>query len=361
MSEAIFSDETIIEFYGEKAIRWYQAACREGIFQALTDKIKRVIVVLPTGAGKTITIACSLEDDRIRQLLGVTDDRPLRVLFVSHKNRLLTQAERAFVDATGIELITQSMFSEIPDEVVERGWDIAVLDEGHHESCLSFQLQLERVGERPIIYLTATPVRPDGLIIKANRIINPLSREQAVKEGYLAETYLHSIVDTSATNKTPMLREVIDKFGTEMGQTMVFVRTKNEVREVAAHLALRGYSAVALLEQNDKEVDRVLEAFSAGTVQFVVNCNKISEGVDVVGCSDVLLGRQFGSYTQLNQVIGRAARPDSDCNVWEFVNPLSGRNLDTTVVVGTPKSHRLIYKRKDAWNIEQFDYTSIVR
>jgi len=43
----------------------------------------------------------------------------------------------------------------------------------------------------------------------------------------------------------------------------------------------------------------------------------------------------------LNQIIGRAARPDSECQVFELINPLSGSNLDTTVVVGTPKRHVL--------------------
>lgn len=58
----------------------------------------------------------------------------------------------------------------------------------------------------------------------------------------------------------------------------------------------------------------------------------------------------------LNQIIGRAARPDSECNVWELINPMSGRNLDTTVVVGTPASHRLVNKERGEWVERQFDY-----
>ncbi len=76
------------------------------------------------------------------------------------------------------------------------------------------------------------------------------------------------------------------------------------------------------------------------------------------GCTDVYLGRSYGSYPQLNQVIGRASRPDSECRVWELINPLSGRNLDTTVVVGTPERHRLISKRKGKWVQQDFDYVT---
>ena len=158
-----------------------------------------------------------------------------------------------------------------------------------------------------------------------------------------------------------------------MGQTMVFVRTKQEVRDVTEYLnqtfAAVGtvnmferltarQPAVAILTQTDREVDNLLNAFSRGEVQFLVNCNKINEGVDTKGCSTVVLGRQFGSYPQLNQVIGRAARPDSDCNVWELINPLSGRNLDTTVVVGTPERHRLIATVKGEYVESEFSYVS---
>ena len=70
----------------------------------------------------------------------------------------------------------------------------------------------------------------------------------------------------------------------------------------------------------------------------------------------MVLGRTFGSYPQLNQVIGRAARPDSDCRVWEIINPLSGRNLETTAIVGEPELHVLIYRKNEKWVEEQFDY-----
>ena len=139
---------------------------------------------------------------------------------------------------------------------------------------------------------------------------------------------------------------------------MMFFRTKSEVAQIRDYLREKGYNAVAVLNQSDNELNDILDAFSRGEVQFILNCNKINEGVDVKGCTDVYLGRQFGSYPQLNQVIGRAARPDSECNVWELVNPIHGKNLDTTVVVGTPAVHRLLSKRHGEWKEQNFDYTT---
>lgn len=362
-SDEITEQATVLteEFYGEQALRWYQIAARNGVAEALEQGFKRILIELPTGAGKTITIACTMSNDRIRKALSVVGDRKLRVMFVAHKHRLLTQAERAFASAYNVELIPQSMFSQIPKEVLKLGWDVCICDESHHEACMSFQLMLEEIANKPIIGLTATPDRADGCVIKFEKIINPISREQAVAEGYLAPTFLNSIVDAPSVTKTEVTRMIIDRYGDEFGQTMMFFRTKKEVADVTKYLQKKGFNAIAILGQNEKELNNILDDFSAGNVQFIVNCNKINEGVDVKGCTDVFLGRAYGSYPQLNQVIGRAARPDSDCRVWELINPLSGRNLDTTVVVGTPERHRLISKHGKKWIEEDFDYVSTVR
>jgi superfamily II DNA or RNA helicase len=348
-----FLDE--VEMYGDKPVRWYQIAARNQVEDALVSGVKRILVVLPTGAGKTITSGLIFTSGRIRKHLKIRPNRKLRLLFIAHKHRLLTQAERAYADAMNVEFIPHSAFQELPADVK---WDIACIDEAHHEAMMSIQLQLDRIGTKPIIGLTATPDRADGCVIKFEVIVNPISREQAVAEGYLAKTVLNSIVDSANPDKTEVTKMVIDYFGKEFGQTMMFFRTKKEVVAITAYLNEKGYKAIAVQDQSEQELDRILDDFSDGKFQFIVNCNKINEGVDVKGCTDVYLGRAYGSYPQLNQVIGRAARPDSDCRVWELVNPLSGRNLDTTVVVGTPERHRLIHKARGKWIEQDFDYTS---
>lgn len=355
-TDTTLSEDHIQEFFGDREIRWYQIASRNAVAKALEEGKNRILVKLPTGAGKTLTIACSMSYEPIRRALGVTDGRKLRVLFIAHKHRLLTQAEQTFVDSNDVELILQSVFSDIPQAVLDSGWDVTIQDECHHEAASTFQYKLEKLGDRPIIGLTATDNRSDGMLIKFEEIIEPLTREQAVAEGYLAPTKIHSFMDVPSGDKLNVLNDIFENFAHQFGQTMVFVKTKKEVQAITTSLSNLGYTAIGVLNQSEKELDTILNRFSAGEVQFIVNCNKINEGVDVKGCTDVVLGRQFGSYSQLNQVIGRAARPDSDCNVWELVNPLSGRNLDTTVIVGTPESHRLVSKEGGKWVERQFDY-----
>ena len=353
------SAEFIQEFYGERELRWFQVAARNGIATALQQLSKRILVVLPTGSGKTLTIAAALSFVDIRKALGVEGNRPLRVLFVAHKHRLLTQAEDTFVSESNVDLMLQSMMSHVSQEYIDKGWDVCVLDEAHHEATSSFQYHLEKLGDRPIIGMTATPDRSSGELIKFDVIIAPITREQAVAEGYLAPTKIHSFVDVSGKDKTGVITDILTSYAHEMGQTLVFVKTKKEVDVITKILVGLGHKAIGLLNQSDKEMDIILNQFSAGEINFVVNCNRISEGIDVQGCTGVFLGRQVGSYPMLNQIIGRAARIDvPECNVWELINPLSSYNMDTTCVVGTPESHRLVSKEGGQWVERMFNYVT---
>lgn len=304
-------------------VRHFQAEAVAGVEQALKEGHKRICIVLPTGTGKTITSRLAFESAAVREACGVPEGKPIRVLFAAHMEHLLLQAQRAYKGSSMIEIIPQSIHSAIPDEVIEAGWDIVCIDEAHHEAMRTYQDQLEMLGETPIIGLTATPDRDDGRLIKFSAIVETISRKQAAREGYIAKSALRTIIDESGADKRQILREILQNYVDRMGQTLIFVKSHQEVEYIANWLLEKGYKAVALIGQSKREMSRILDAFSRGEHQFIVNCNRLDEGVDLQGCTDVVLARNFGSRRLLNQTIGRAARPDSPCQVWEFVDPLT--------------------------------------
>jgi superfamily II DNA or RNA helicase len=222
----------------------------------------------------------------------------------------------------------------------------------------TIQYQLEKLGNHPIIGLTATPTRGDGCLLKYDVEVNPISREQAVKEGWLSPTHIHSFVDVSGHDKVNVLTDIFTAYSHQMGNTFVFVRTKKEVSAITLVLQNLGHAAVGLLNQTDKELNTILDDFSQGKWKFIVNCGKLGEGIDVRGCTDVVLGRQLGSYILTNQIIGRTTRPDSPSAVWELISPLSAGNIDSTVIVGIPESHRLVSKEGGKWIERAFNYVT---
>lgn len=355
--EAEIEELDYSEMYGDKELRWYQIAAINQLAKHLKNKFHRILIVLPTGSGKTITIAAGMSNPEVMAALNV-HNRPLRILFIAMNHRLLSQAEQTFLKESNIELILQSAFSDIPADVERRGWDVAIIDEAHHEATSTIQYKLEQMGDKPIIGLTATPDRADGSLIKFEQFINPISRAEAVEQGYLAPTYLYSFVDAPEKNKAHVVNDILDDYHEIMGKTIVFMRTKREAAAVTHHIRALGRSVVFLNSQNKEETEQILNRFSDGDIEFIVNCNRLGEGIDVRGCTSILLGRTVGSFPLLNQIIGRASRPDSDCKVWEILNPMSGKNLDTTVVVGIPEQHKLIHRSRGKWVEQAFDYVS---
>ena len=336
----------------------------------------RVMLVSPTGTGKTIIARKFIASDRLREVLLKDKTRTtLRIIYKCHIERLLTQARRRFDptivtestienwakqdnnDPTAIEStfkveICYQMYANKIDDNLDI--DLIIYDECHHEACNTIQEFLSTAGKFPSLGMTATPDRNDNCLIKFDYMIEPITRTQAVDQGYICQTDINTIVDTSSKNKVKLLKEILFNFSHEMKQTMVFVRTKAEIREVVDYIN----NELGLLARgcdDSDDVDMLLDDFGAGEYQFIVSCMKLSEGIDVQGVTDVVIARNVGSNIILNQIIGRAARTDTrECRVWEFVNALSSDNLDTTEIVGIPKSHRLISKSNGQFIVRDF-------
>lgn len=326
----------------EKTAYWYQLKAIEEAKAALKDGYRRIAICLPTGGGKTYTAKELLKTQVFRDVCGVKEGQAIRVLFASHLDRLLRQAELEIGNDPLIDLTLQSAFKGIPEEVLSKGWDVVVIDEAHHEAMSSYQTHLEMMGRTPIIGLTATPDRDDGRLIKFSVIVDPISRAQAVDEGFLAQSVINTVIDEAGTDKTEELLSFLKTYAPMMGKTLVFVRTRREVEAITAFLEKSRYKVMALLSQSKLETNRALEAFDNNEVQFLVNCAKIDEGVDLKGCTDVVLGRNYGTKRMINQVIGRASRPDSPCVVWELVDPFA-KKYTAEDVITNPKERYLIH------------------
>lgn len=336
------------------------------------NPLARIMLVMPTGTGKTIVARKLVINDEIREALTKDKDRDvLRIIYKCHVERLLTQARRRFdqnkttevtVDdwknpdfknKAGVKVeIVYQMYSEKIDSDLD--CDLVIYDECQHEACNTIQEFLTNAGRLPSFGMTATPGRSDNCLIKFDFIIEPISRKEAVENGYICETDINTIVDTSNRNKIKLLKEVLEHFHMEMKQTMIFVSKKSEIVDVVNFINnVIGEKAEGCGDGDD--VDDVLDRFGEGEIKYVVSCRKLGEGIDVPGVTDVFFARNIGSLIDLNQYIGRAARPDVlECRVWEFVNCLSDSNLDTTEVVGTPRSHRIINKVNGKFVVRDF-------
>lgn len=357
--------------FGGRPARVYQVAARNETVDALREGHERVCVVLPTGAGKTLTAGLIMDAPDLREVLNIPVGQPIRVLMIAHRHRLLKQAADSYALVPGIRVLkddeykttamcasvtpaassdnilftTLSTFGSIPKDL---RWDIAFLDEAHHEAMLTFQYKLEQISKTPIVGLTATPDRADGTLCKFSKFVETLSREDAVAAGFLADSSVYSFIDSPAREHVDMVMDIIELKRAVLGQTMVFVRTKHEATDLQKRITALKLSAVALVNIKEVSLNAELTKFEKGTVQFVISCNKIGEGTDVKGCESIIVGRTTQSLPLLNQLIGRSARPDCESKIFEIINPLSNSNLTASDVVD-PHHHEIWYKVRHQW------------
>lgn len=332
--------------------RYYQVNAVRTAVDYLGVGFRRLLYVSPTGSGKTVLARMTATSNEIRDALGINEkikanpDYKVRVLMIAGAERLLTQARDTFEGCDDVELITHSAFMEVPQHIVDEGWDLTFIDEAHHEAMTSIQKLLDVVAEKPIFGLTATPDRGDGLMLKFERFIYAITKEEAIRRKFISVPSINSIIDSSGSNKLDIAKQVMELYGDEMGQTIVYFKTQKECRAFHEFLVELGYKSHFL--KNEDNMDSVIKSFERKEIQFLINCQKLGEGVDIKGCTDVFLARQFNSKAEKEQYIGRSIRIDSKSVTWEFVSPFKN-NILAKDLFRVVLYHRLIYKQKGDW------------
>lgn len=335
--------------------RDYQVTTVRETVDYISKKFMRLAVVLATGAGKTWTTRQLLCFPELREVLGIKD-RPLKVLFVAGKSRLLKQGRNTFEGLEGTEVFFLSAFARgVPPEAMD--FDIAVYDEGQHEAMTSWQTNLPDIGSKPIIYLTATPDRPDGRLLKVDKEVNTISRKELEDRGLLARPGVYSILDPGlkSSERVNLILEYFMEYEEEFGKTLITVSQQKEARRIHEHLISMDVKSGLVVGVTETEVDNLIEQLESGELDVLVNCNKLNEGVDIKGLTDLIAGRQFGSSVDQNQNIGRVVRPDDRARVHQFINP-NKKSLNALDVVGKAEFHILREFRGNSWRECEMKY-----
>ena len=326
-------------------MRYYQINQVRLHLEAFLKGKMRHACVMPTGAGKTMTARFIMTWQKIRDFLGVANGSDLRVLYVGG-HRLLKQAIDTFEGIENLQLTTTTPGKTIDDRLQ---FDLVIYDEGHHEAMETWQNNLPHVSNKPIIYLTATPDRADKMMMKIQEEVKAIDRKTLEDQGLLAKMRVYSIMDSNLTSKerTVLIKEYVLKFKNELDKTLITVRTHFEAKALFRMLldedpTLRMGLCVDVTPQ---EVNQIISRLENDEIDFIINCNKLNEGVDIKGLTDVILGRQFGSAAELNQNVGRGIRPktkgENIGKIHQFINPLK-KSLDASKDVGgVPESHWL--------------------
>lgn len=320
-------------------LRPYQQEAKESIFAEWKKGVKKTLLVLPTGCGKTIVFA-KVTEECVRN-----GDR---VLILAHRGELLEQAADKIHKTTGLGCATekaeesclgswfritvgsvQSLMREKRlSQFTEDYFDTIIIDEAHHCISDSYQRVLNYFSEAKVLGVTATPDRGD--MKNLGQVFDSLAYEytlpKAIKSGYLCPIKALTIplkMDLSgvgvqagdfksgdiATVLDPYLHQIADEMKNYCMErkTVVFlplVKTSQKFRDI---LNEKGFKAA---EVNGESKDRaeILEAYEKGEYNVLCNSMLLTEGWDCPSVDCVVVLRPTKVRSLYSQMVGRGTR-----------------------------------------------------
>jgi superfamily II DNA or RNA helicase len=319
----------------------HQADKVEEVFGLIAEGQRRILVVSPTGSGKTV-LACEI----IRRLNVARQE----VLFLDHLREITAQTSKKLNDFGVFNGIIQAGIATTPLAGVQvasiqtlharavRGHRMGLppakvifIDEAHHAVARTYQALLEQYPEAVIIGLTATACRGDGRglggvfdvmvqcpdvpdlidmkFLVPSRVYAPpapdLSGVKTRGGDYVVEQL------ASRVDQPKLVADIVAtwfKYG-ENRQTVYFAASVGHSLHIRDEFASAGIvcehidGETPIDERNDS-----LARFASASVRILTNCAVFTEGWDVPDIGCVGLARPTKSLGLLLQMIGRGRR-----------------------------------------------------
>lgn len=327
-------------------LRPYQQAAIGAIKAATREGVRRQLVQLPTGAGKTVVFA-----DVIRQR------HPRgRALVLAHRDELVQQAAEKLAavlpeepigilkaarrDSGAYVLVASVQSLARPERLasIGGGWATVTIDEAHHAPARTYQDILKALGAftptGPLVLgFTATPVRADDAALDATfeRLVYQYPLAQMIAEGWLAP--LRGVRVQVDVNLDTVRRQGGDFVARDLGQqladadapgailsawqehaaglpTLVFTPTVALAAAVAQAFQAAGIAAEHVSGRTPTEERRgLLRALRDGELTVLANCGVLTEGFDEPSLQCLVMARPTQSLGLYLQMLGRGTRP----------------------------------------------------
>jgi superfamily II DNA or RNA helicase len=347
-------------------LRPYQHEAIAAVLATRREGVRRMVLALPTGAGKTVIFAELIRRAR----------HP--VLVLAHRDELVQQA-RDKIDAAlrqnpgdGRAVVIERGSSRAPAQAqivvasirtlhegrigqVLAGRDVrlVIYDECHHAVADANRRVLEQIGvfeddwPGTLVGFTATTRRADGRGLRQvfERIAYHRSLRQMIDEGFLRplrglrfdtevdlggvsirgedfdEDELAEAIDVRSRNL--LVARAIQELSRDR-RTLAFCVTVAHAEHLCGALRGLGVPAAMVCGEMPREARmQALQRFRAGQLRVITNVGVLTEGFDDPGVSAIAMVRPTRSESMYLQCVGRGMRlsPDAeDCLVLDFVD-----------------------------------------
>ena len=353
-------------------LRDYQRNCLMAIGERYQAGIRRQLVCLPTGTGKTVIFADFPRYFRMKN----------QMLVLAHRAELLDQARDKIVQSNPdlcVEIDQAGRSADPNCDVVVASvptlgredskrlqrldpdrFFLLVVDEAHHATASTYKRVLGYFGvfapntPKLLVGFTATPKRGDGVGLDAvfEEIVFAKSLPEMIQTGFLSpvagyrvetdvdltrvKTAMGDFVAAQLSNAVNIQYRndiIVDVYKSHLAgkQTLCFCVDVAHSHNVAEAFNLAGIKAAAITGDMDSTSRmQILQDFHHGKLQVLVNCMVLTEGYDESSVEGIILARPTKSSLLYTQMIGRGTR----------LHP-GKENVTVVDIVDATKEHKL--------------------
>lgn len=320
------------------SLRWYQEKGIDEIRECFRRGIKKVLLWLATGGGKTHCFSYMMIE---------AVERKRRCLMIVRGRKLVDQAsKRLFHERVTHGVLMAGHWNFRPhapiqicsiDTLMSRGIrpkaDLIVIDEAHQAVSDGYKEFLKDYPDAFVVAVTATPYTKKGLRHVADAVVHPITTQQLIDEGFLvppryfapAAPSLSGVRVSKSTGDyvTEELAAAMDK-GSITGDivshwkklgigrpTVAFCVNVAHSKHVAEQFNAAGIPALhADADTPDGDREKAIKALERGDIKVVTNVGIFCTGVDIPPLACIIMARPTMSGNLYIQQAGRGTRPN---------------------------------------------------
>lgn len=356
-------------------LRPYQQQTLDKIIEALSSGSNKVLVNLPTGAGKTVLAA-----EFIRLCLQWNK----RIIFCVNREELVKQTYNKFSAVTDSLSVVKSGMENLYNENArvqiiglqtyharkpELDCDVLIIDEIHDGYGSKMQSELIKTfPDAKLIGLSASPIDSKGYLLDGfDTYINEVQTADLIKLGYLAKPITYSPVEFDLSNVSMVgddynnkevddividlnkVKSIVDNWERLAvdKKTLVFANSIKHAELIYKEYVRRGYKNIDIIHSKTEDLET--KRANIKDKQIIINCGILTTGYDDDTIECILLARPTAILKLYLQIVGRGLRVNAtkkECLVLDCANCVSKHGLVEDLryyVTKKPKNDEPLY------------------